>query len=365
MNTLILEPTLRDLDYSLYNDEDRALVLDRRRDHKVGLMDQAQAWQQTLYRILHQCQQAKGTDPIHRIALTVAFGADCFNTAVAFNPKVFQKLERLVPQAPLHLPGVLQLCRCCQTVFPDIPLVLVFETAFFVGMPERERRYAIPSDMVDTMKITRYGYQGIYHEAACAMASQELRKQAGQGRSRLISLCLEPISELVAVKAHRVLMTTGGATPLEGILGETSCGTVDPSIVLTLSEKLGWGPEKINTVLTRESGLRGLTGKASTLETVLTSEATTCQLAAQIYQYRLLNACGAGIAALGGLDALVFSGRYATLGHRLGPYLTEKIDLALASQNDSIPFYILRESKALSIASRIGKLGLEQMTGAS
>ena len=178
-----------------------------------------------------------------------------------------------------------------------------------------------------------------------------------QRQYRMISICLEPIPELTAVKGRRVLMTTGGATPLEGIPGHTSCGTIDPSIVLTLSEKMGWGPEKINTVLTQESGLLGLTEKATTLEAVLTSDATDCQLAAQICRHSLLNACGAGIAAMGGLDAMVFSGRYAALGNRLGPYLTENIRLALVSQNDPIRFYILHESKALSIIKRIGKIG--------
>jgi len=111
----------------------------------------------------------------------------------------------------------------------------------------------------------------------------------------------------------------------KAIPGETMCGQIDPSIVLTLSETVQWGPERINVVLTKESGLLGLTGENITLEDVFTQDNPDFLLARQICQYRLLNACGAAVATMGGVDAIVFSGRFVKLANILGPYLTEKL----------------------------------------
>ena len=120
-------------------------------------------------------------------------------------------------------------------------------------------------------------------------------------------------------------MVTRGATPLEGLPGETACGEIDPSIVLILAEKLSLGPEQINNVLTRESGLLGLTGKRTNLKEIFTSKAAEFQLPREMMQHRILSACGAGMAALSGIDEIVFSGRFAEIGEILGPVLVQKL----------------------------------------
>jgi acetate kinase len=121
------------------------------------------------------------------------------------------------------------------------------------------------------------------------------------------------------------LTVSSGTTPLEGLPGETSCGEMDPGIILDLCRINGWGPEQINTVLTRQSGLLGLAGRRVTLAEVLASEGENLRLARDVERYRILLAVGAGLGALGGLDAIVFSGRYVEAAQSLAPWLIERI----------------------------------------
>ena len=116
-------------------------------------------------------------------------------------------------------------------------------------------------------------------------------------------------------------MSSSGVTPLEGIPGETTCGAIDPGVILAMAEDLGWGPELINRVMTRESGLTGYAGRPVTFADLFEAHDMESVQLQEMVKYRLLLACGAGIAAMGGLDAIVFSGRYASLGRMLGPWL--------------------------------------------
>jgi len=345
VNLLILQPTLRNFEYNLFSWEEKETILDAKVNSFNGMASENDEWTNSLIQIKQHCRQAKPDCHVDAIVLTVLFGGDIFPRPTVVDPKVIQKLESLIPQAPLHLPGTLQLINCCSEVLPEVPIVLVFETSFFSGMPERESRYAISPAIIKKMNIKRYGYNGICHETACLMVSRQLRKKLKTSSPRIISICLESQAEVAAVKGRRVLMVT------RAIPGETMCGQIDPSIVLTLSETVGWGPEKINAVLTKESGLFGLTDENITLEDAFTQNKSDFLLARQICQYRLLNACGAAIAAMGGVDAIVFSGRFVKLADILGPYLTEKIASALVPKANHVCFYSLKESKAISIAN--------------
>lgn len=207
------------------------------------------------------------------------------------------------------------------------PVVLVFETAFFTALPERERSYGLDAELMHSMGLRRYGFHGIFHEGACREMARRAREAGGRTPQRLLSIVLEPKPEVAAVFGNRPLTVTSGATPLEGIPSETSCGELDPGIILALSREKGWGPEQINSALTRESGLLGLVGRRITFDELFSSDAADLAEARAVIRYRLLLACGAGIAAMSGLDGIVFSGRYADSGPQLGPWLTARIRL--------------------------------------
>ena len=218
-------------------------------------------------------------------------------------------------------------------MFPNTPAVLLFETAFFAELPRRESAYGIDQELSETLGLRRYGYYGLLHEAACEYAAREHRSRRPRSTGRALSICLEAHPEVAAVIGRRPLMCTSGATPLEGIPGHSSCGELDPSIALMLARKLKWGPEQINTVLTQQSGLMGLVGRPVMLDDVLAAEAGDLEPAKNLLQNRILMACGAGMAAMGGVDDIVFSGRFASAGLTLGPWLRDRLTFRGGNEN--------------------------------
>lgn len=254
------------------------------------------------------------------LAFRVPFGGGEFRGPVVVNDDVLRKLDELTVYAPLHLPGIVALMRGCRQAYPSAKQVAVFETSFFAALPAREHLYAVDAAITRSLQLRRYGYHGILHEAAC--------REAGKGAkagTRLLSICLEPRPEIAAVAEGRPVMVTGGATPLEGLPGEKACGDIDPGIILTLSQSEGLGLEQINQMLTQESGLLGLTGEPANLPAIFADESPRYKLAREFMLYRMLLSCGAAKAAMGGVDRMVFSGRYNAVGEVLGPWLASRL----------------------------------------
>ncbi|HPA47459.1 MAG TPA: hypothetical protein PK395_16960 [bacterium] len=293
-----------------------------------------------LRRIRSLCRRWWATSPRDALAVRLTFTASEFSKPVVVCPDVLRQLQTLVPRAPLHLPPKLRLIEHCREAFPKVPIVVVSETSFFSDLPSRERYYGLHADITKDLQLERYGFHGIFHESACYRARHQLGRE---GVPRILSICLLPRPEIAAVMGTRPVMVTGGVTPLEGIPGETTCGELDAGIVLSLRKEMGWGPEQINTVLTRESGLLGVVGKTATLDTIFRSNDPEVRLAREMIQYRILLACGAGIAAMGGVDAIVFSGDYVDVGEILGPWLSSKLVLK-GERGQVVPWMCFRES---------------------
>ena len=266
------------------------------------------------------------------IAVRCAFGGTWFAGPAVVGPAVLEALEGMQGQAPLHIPALLELLKHCGQTFEDVPQVVAFETSFFADLPARECSYALDHTKPSAQSVRRYGFHGILHQEACTLASHRRSMSGANGPARIASICLEAQPELAAVIGYRPVMVTSGATPLEGIPRHTSCGNLDPSIVTALAEKKGWGPEQINTVLTQQSGLLGLVGRAVTFDELFSSEDEELTPVREIIQYRILQECGAAAAAMGGLNTVVFSGRYAEAGKTLGPWLISKLKAGLKDE---------------------------------
>lgn len=265
------------------------------------------------------------TFPPDVIAVRGLYGGERFAQPVFASDSVLADLAELASEAPLHVPYLIRTVEASRRAFPETPVVLIFETAFFVPLPERERRYAIAPKLVGSRSLRRFGYHGIFHEAACMTAARKLELCD----RRVLSICLEPRPELAACRGRRPLMVTGGSTPAEGLPGETSCGDLDPSVVLKLADDGDLGPERASHLLTCESGLQGLADRDVSLAEVLADTTDELQLARDVFLHSLLRACGAGIAALGGLDAIVYSGRYADSAALLHEWLNERLKQSL------------------------------------
>jgi acetate kinase len=319
MQILTLDPTLRNLTVSAFHDGIDKPVLQQLVKASGDALDFEGASSDTFSSISSMLQSA-GILPPDVIAVRGLYGGERFVQPVFASDSVLADLMDLSPQAPLHVPHLVQLVQAARRAFPQVPVVLVFETAFFVPLPEREQRYAIAPELLDSQSLRRFGFHGIFHEAACMNAARELRSS----ESRVLSICLEPRPELAACRGGRPVMVTGGSTPAEGLPGETSCGDLDPSVVLKLADDSRMGPEGASRLLTCESGLQGLAGRDVSLAEVLHSD-DELQLARDVFLHCLLRACGAGIAALGGLDAIVYSGRYAESAAVLHDWLNQRL----------------------------------------
>jgi acetate kinase len=332
---LVLVPQPRALEYS---------VLDAGLEEpvdagKLDPFDPSEVKPSDLASRLHTALFANKMAQLDMVAIRCPFGGLMFEAPARVSAETLEKLESLVPFAPLHLPALIELARRCEEAFVDVPIIIVFETSFFAALPPYERRYGLDPDAATGSAPCRFGYHGIFHAAACRSATQNLEGDNVSSTPRIISICLEPQPEIAAVMGHRPMMVTSGATPLEGLPGHTTCGELDPSIVLTLADKLHWGPEQINGALTMDSGLLGLTGSPVTMASLWKTEGGKCHLARKIIDYRILQACGASIAALGNVDAVVFSGRFADNGNVLGPWLVSKLQ-SLPGLTDKPPIWM-------------------------
>jgi acetate kinase len=259
------------------------------------------------------------------IAVRFLHGGEAFTGPTLATRESIAALEGLVPDAPLHLPPAIDLVRACGRVLPGLRVVMLFETSFFAGLPERERLYALDPDAAKALRLRRTGYHGLLHGAACSRVVRAFRSKGAGPAPRILSICLERRPELAAAVGVRPVMVTGGVTPLEGLPGETSCGDLDPGLVVSLGEKGGWGPEGVDALLSRGSGLSALAGRPVTLGEVLRPGPGDLRLARSVFLHRLLLAGGAGVAALGGVDAVVFSGRYAAAAERMGRRLAPRV----------------------------------------
>jgi acetate kinase len=321
-------------------------------DYRGASGDQASHCE-SLRRIGEVCRTATSAGDAEAVVIRVTFGGTEFLRPCRVDDDVLKRLEALIPDAPLHLPVQLRLIRACLEVFPVIPIVLVFETAFFASLLLRECLYGLDTETQSSMNPRRFGYHGILHEAAVNDTLRRMRESFPRTPPRLLSIYLGRRPEVAAILGNHPRMVTSGVTPLEGLPGERTCGEIDPSIVLTLANLWKWGPEQVNHLLTQESGLFGMVGRLVDLKEALTSQAEDCKLAGELMRYRLLLACGAGIAALGGLDGIVFSGRYAALGEVLGPWLSARLVFPKAiPPGHPVPWHCFQESEYRVIADQ-------------
>ncbi len=320
MTILTLQPGLGRLDYVLFSDG---------KEIHSGRLEELRPKE-----LMHDVSAGIELDAI---ALRVVFGGSRFSAPAIASPGVVHELTSLVPAAPLHLPAVLDLLELFETVAPRTPVVLLFDTAFFARLPGREAGYGIETETASRLAVRRFGYHGIFHEAAIYEAQAWQGPIAGD-QVKVLSICLEPQPEAVGALGGKPLYVTGGATPLEGLPGERTSGEIDPTILLDLVRERKWGPERIDQMLTHESGLFALAERPATIEEVLLCSDPALELASAQLRYRILQAAGSAAAVLGGLDVMVFSGRYARAGSRLGSWLGERLHLEGRGSAGGVPW---------------------------
>ncbi|MFI9009083.1 acetate/propionate family kinase [Actinosynnema sp. NPDC053489] len=236
----------------------------------------------------------------------VVHGGTRFTEPVVLDDLVRQALADLTALAPLHQPKSLAGLDAVQRLLPDVPAVACFDTAFHTTIPAAAATYAVPKRWRDRYAIRRYGFHGLSH-AYCARRAAEL---VSPGPRLVVTCHLGAGASLAAVADGRAVDTTMGFTPLEGLVMATRSGTVDPGLVLWLEEHERLSPHEVATALERESGLTALagTGDLREIDAAAAKGDPDAVLALDVYTHRLVAGVAAMAAALGGLDALAFTG---------------------------------------------------------
>jgi acetate kinase len=219
------------------------------------------------------------------------------SAAVLVDDTILDELRALTDLAPLHQPAALDCLDRCRQALPGVPQVACFDTAFHTTLPREARTYALPQRLRDRVQV--YGFHGLSH----AWATRRVGTLAPPA-TRLVIAHLGGGQSLCGVRDGRSIVTTMGFTPLDGLVMATRCGALDPGAVLWMASHTD---ENLDHVLEKESGLLGLCGSGD-MRDVLRRDDDTSRLALQVYLHRLITLLGSCVAALGGLDALVFTG---------------------------------------------------------
>jgi acetate kinase len=250
----------------------------------------------------------EGVDGIDAVGHRIVHGGSEFVEPVVIDEDVLRRLQALVDLAPLHQPKSLRALHAVARLLPRIPQVGCFDTAFHAHIPAAAATYALPSEWRTRWDIRRFGFHGLSHAYACGRTA-ELTGQPLQ-RLRIVSCHLGAGASLAAVRDGVSVDTTMGFTPLEGLVMATRSGSLDPGLILWLEEHVGMPPSELAAALEHRSGLLGLAGSAD-MQAVLAAERAgdaDAALAIGVYLHRLRAGIAAMVAALGGLDALVFTG---------------------------------------------------------
>lgn len=250
-----------------------------------------------------------GTEaPVDAVAHRVVHGGPGFGAPAELTAAAIRAIEQAAVLAPLHNEPALAVIRHAFERYPGLPQVAVFDTAFYHDLPEHARRYAVPEHWHQEHGLRRYGFHGISHASVAQQAAACLQRPLQE--LRLISLHLGNGASACAIAGGRSIDTSMGMTPLEGLVMGTRSGDLDIGAALHVARREGLTLDQLEQALTRNSGLKGLCGD-SDMRTILArcqQGDATAQLAISVYCYRIRKYIGAYIAALGGLDALVFTG---------------------------------------------------------
>jgi acetate kinase len=248
---------------------------------------------------------------IHAVGHRVVHGGERFQSSVRIDEGVLAGIEECIELAPLHNPANLKGIRAARAVLGEgVPDVAVFDTAFHATLPEKAYLYGLPYPYYRRFKLRRYGFHGTSHRYLAYRYRKLCNLQKEQ--VHIITLHLGNGCSACAIRAGRSCETSMGFTPLEGLLMGTRSGDVDPSVLEYLSEKEGTSLHEITAMLNRESGLLGVSGLTSDMRDLLAEEAEhddrRARLAIEMFCHRARKYIGAYLAAMGGAEALVFSG---------------------------------------------------------
>ncbi len=280
-------------------------------EHEANFPTHSEAFQE-LVKVLSTGEHAviKDKSDIGAIGHRVVQGGTKFSASVKITEEVIAGAEEFSALAPLHNPACIAGIRACQNVFSsDIPQVAVFDTAFHQTMPEKAYIYPFPYEYFEKYSVRKYGFHGTSHRYVSARLAKLMGKPIEE--LKIITCHLGNGSSIAAVDGGKCVDTTMGLTPLDGLIMGTRCGSVDPSAATYIAEKEGMTIAQLNDMMNKKSGVLGISGVSSDNRDVSAAAKEgnkRAQLALDIQRYEIRKYIGAFAAAMGGVDAVLFTG---------------------------------------------------------
>ncbi|MCX6345836.1 MAG: acetate kinase [Armatimonadetes bacterium] len=254
----------------------------------------------------------RSIEEISAVGHRVVHGGEKFADSIRVDEETINEIDKISSLAPLHNPSNLKGIRACMRLMPGVPQVAVFDTAFHATMPNYAYIYALPYKYYTHYGVRRYGFHGTSHRFVTRQAQKMLQEMGfDPDATKIITCHLGNGCSMAAVKGGKVVDTSMGMTPAEGLVMGTRAGDLDPAILIHLSRELGASIDDIDNIINKKSGLLGITGVSSDMRDVENAAAEGNQradLALSIFCYRIKKYIGAYAAAMGGLDAIIFTG---------------------------------------------------------
>lgn len=333
-------------------------------NHKAGLLEVAKLLTDKKLGVISDTNEilACGHRTVH--------GGEEFSQSVLVDDEVLKVLKKCIPLAPLHNPANITGIEVASEIFPNAKNVCVFDTAFHQTMPAKAYRYAIPAKFYKEDGIRKYGFHGTSHLFVSREAAKMLGKKPEE--VNIITVHVGNGGSVSAVKAGKSIDTTMGMTPLAGLVMGTRSGDIDPAIPYFLHTNKGLSMQEIDTILNKESGMKGLTGTGDLRDVTAKFEAgdEDGTLAMEMYTYKIKKTIGAYCAALGRVDAIVFTagvGENSDLVRELvceemdffGIYLNQRENRVrngnarvISTDNSKVKVFVIPTNEELEIANQ-------------
>ncbi len=334
------------------------------------MKDHAEAFEQVKNALLDaEAGVIKSLDEVSAIGHRVVQGGMLFSESVLVNDKLMEDLATLTPLAPLHhIPNMSGVFACNKVFGKEMPQVLVFDTAFHSTMPAKAYMYAVPYEYFEKYSIRRYGAHGTSHRFVSARCAELMEKDIKD--LKIITCHIGNGSSITAVDGGKVVDTSMGLTPLDGIMMGSRSGALDPSVVTFIMEKEGMTAEEMTQMLNKKAGILGISGVSTDDRDVLAAEDAgneRAKLTHEMLSYQIKKYIGSYAAAMNGVDAIVFTAGLGENQFRLRKqvlenmeYLGVKLDEAkndgfrsegLISADDSkVKVYVIPTNEELMIA---------------
>jgi acetate kinase len=360
MNILVLNVGSSSVKYSVFKGHDFLFN---------GLIERVKGkkgYEKAIYNISKSLEDNK--IKIGAIGHRVVHGGEIEASSV-IDKKILNDIKEYAEFAPLHNIPEIGGINVCKKIFPGVKQIAVFDTAFHQTMPEHSYVYAIPYRFYEKYGIRRYGFHGTSHHYVALEAAKVLKRKLGQ--LKIITCHLGNGASIAAIDKGKVIDTSMGFTPLEGLVMGTRCGDIDPAIILYLIKDKKMGAGEVNKILNEKSGLLGISGISPDIRDLVKSKSKKANLALDVFCYRITKYIGAYAAAMNGVDVIVFTAgigeqayylrsrilkSFEYLGLKLDAVKNRKNNTIITKNNSKVIGMVIPTNEELMIAKEVLKI---------